>query len=239
TGPVAAGTAYDSYFRKAEVATMRSGWERSDAIFVGGKAGDNSTDHGDLDIGSFVLDGLGQRWLVDLGKENYSLPDYWGPSRWTYYRKRAEGHNTLVVEPGSTTSPVPDQDPTATGAVVGRHCSPDQAWFVVDGSDTSAAITSWHRGWWLRDHRQVLLVQDEVALAEPGVVWWFAHSAADIVVDADGRRAVLSRAGQDYVAQLVGPDDAEFMIMKSEPLWTSPNPDGQTSNPGVDKLFIR
>ncbi|MCM8821879.1 MAG: heparinase II/III-family protein [Candidatus Omnitrophica bacterium] len=83
----------DRYFRNIEVVTMRSDWEDRDAIFVGFKAGKNSFSHSHLDIGSFVMDALGHRWIIDLGYDNYNLLGYFGKERWNYYRLRAEGQN--------------------------------------------------------------------------------------------------------------------------------------------------
>jgi hypothetical protein len=41
--------------------------------------------------------------VQDLGPDGYSLANYFDYSsgRWKYYRCHAEGHNTLVINPGS------------------------------------------------------------------------------------------------------------------------------------------
>ena len=39
----------------------------AEALFIGFKAGDNRVNHSHLDLGTFVLDALGQRWAIDLG----------------------------------------------------------------------------------------------------------------------------------------------------------------------------
>ena len=84
----------------ADVVTLRTRWQDGEATFMGFKAGEMGASHGNLDAGSFVLDALGTRWAVDLGGDDYALPGYFGSQRWTYYRLRAEGHNTLVINPG-------------------------------------------------------------------------------------------------------------------------------------------
>jgi hypothetical protein len=56
---------------------------RSDDVFL----------HSQADAGSFILDGARQRWIIDLGPDDYDLPGYFdhgrdnrsGP-RWRYYR---------------------------------------------------------------------------------------------------------------------------------------------------------
>ncbi|MFT3935195.1 MAG: DUF4962 domain-containing protein [Chitinophagaceae bacterium] len=55
----------DAYFRESEVVTMRSKWNDSLATFVACKAGDNKANHSHLDLGSFILDAIGERWIID------------------------------------------------------------------------------------------------------------------------------------------------------------------------------
>jgi hypothetical protein len=102
TGPKAAGLPLDKYFRGAEVAVLRSDWDNPQALFVGFKAGDNKANHSHLDLGSFVFDAAGVRWAMDLGADDYNLPGYFGGKRWNYYRLRAEGQNTPVINPDAT-----------------------------------------------------------------------------------------------------------------------------------------
>jgi len=91
--PVAAGLPLGKYWRHVETATLRSRWNDPQAIFVGLHGGSNAFNHSHLDLGSFVLEALGQRWAVDLGADDYNLPGYFGGKRFSYYRLRAEGHN--------------------------------------------------------------------------------------------------------------------------------------------------
>ena len=88
----------DKLFRGIDVAFFRSAGNDKDAFFVGFKGGDNKANHSHLDLGTFVLDALGQRWALDLGSDDYNLPGYFGKQRWNYYRLRTEGHNTLTIE---------------------------------------------------------------------------------------------------------------------------------------------
>ncbi len=76
--PAAAGLPLDKYWRNVEAVTLRSDWTDENALFVGIQAGTNRVSHNHLDLGSFVLDALGQRWAVDLGGDDYNLPDYFG-----------------------------------------------------------------------------------------------------------------------------------------------------------------
>ena len=89
------------------IATLRSGWDDETALFVGLKGGSPKSNHGHMDIGSFVLDTKGVRWAVDLGAEDYTKIEQRGMSlwsmrqdsdRWTIYRLNATSHNVLTLD---------------------------------------------------------------------------------------------------------------------------------------------
>ncbi|HNQ89475.1 MAG TPA: heparinase II/III family protein [Verrucomicrobiota bacterium] len=224
----------DRHFRRAEMVCLRSAWNDRNAVFLGFKAGDNKANHSNLDLGTFVLDALGVRWLVDLGADNYNLPAYFGGQRWTYYRLRAEGHNTLVINPTGA----PDQDPKAA-AVIGRFVSRPERSFAV--ADLTAAYArqagSVKRGIELRQRRQVL-VQDEIESAQPAEVWWFAHTAARVALADGDRGALLTADGKRLRVQLIEPEEARFAVLDARPLPSSPQPEGQNANRGVQKLAV-
>jgi len=224
----------DRYFREAEVVTFRSAWEDRDALFVGFKAGDNKANHSNLDLGSFVLDALGVRWVADLGADNYNLPGYFGGQRWTYYRLRAEGHNTVILNPG----PEPDQDPKGAARIAKYEARSDRAIAIADLTPAYAQqARQAKRGIAVLGRRQVL-VQDEIAADKPMEVWWFLHTPAEIQVAEDGRSAILMRDGRRLRAQLLSPDGARLTVMDARPLPTSPQPEQQARNEGIRKLAI-
>jgi hypothetical protein len=78
------------------VAIFRTGWANQDA-WLAIKGGTPASNHGHMDVGSFVYDVHGQRWFHDMGSENYNLPGYFGKSRWSYYRLQNRSHNTLEI----------------------------------------------------------------------------------------------------------------------------------------------
>src|SRR5262249_27573030 len=64
----------DKHFRHADVVMLRSAWNDPNALWVGFKAGDNKVNHSHLDLGSFVLEAIGERWAIDLGSDDYNMP---------------------------------------------------------------------------------------------------------------------------------------------------------------------
>jgi len=226
----------DKYFRYVEVVTMRSDWNDRNAIFVGFKAGDNKFNHSHLDIGTFVLDAMGHRWALDLGADNYNLPGYFGAQRWTYYRLRAEGHNTLVINP----SQEPDQDPRAEAKIVRFVSQPNRAFAIADLTNAYAkhGAEKVMRGILLDRQRREVIVQDEVTLQQAGEIWWFMHTPAEVKLSDDGRTATLTQGEAQLRAVLLSPENARFSVMDARPLPTSPDPAGQNPNKGIRKLAV-
>lgn len=230
----------DRYFEGIGVVTMRSAWDDPNALFVGVKGGSNAVNHSHLDLGSFILEADGVRWGLDLGSDDYNMPAYFGNKRWTYYRLRAEGQNTIVLNPGSG----PEQSPKAEAAIIEHRFQPPEASAIVDLSSAYAdalAGGTLRRRVGLARGRSRAMIED---IFEPGAsavdidAWWFMHTRAEIQIDPSGRGAILSQDGRRLAADLVSPPDAAFTVMDARPLPTSPDPAMQNKNVGVRKLTI-
>jgi len=235
--PETAGLDRDRQFPGGdESAVARAEWGDPGAAFLGFKAGNNQAGHGDLDVGTFVYDAAGVRWACDVGANSYERaePAYWesGPDgrRWQFYRKRAEGHNTLVVGPDDA----PDQDPLADCSVRSLRGDDEAVRAVAELSDAYPGATV-RRGVGLVDDRTELVVRDELD-AGGDEVWWFMHTEADL--DVDGRSATLRRDGECVRAAVVSPEDAAFEVMDAAPLPTAPTIDVDDPVEGVRKLAV-
>ncbi len=213
----------DRYYRGIDVVFMRSGWD-SQASFVGFKGGDNKANHSHLDLGTFVFDAIGERWVMELGPDDYNLPAYFGRNRWTYYRLQTQGQNTLLLDEK-------DQDPAAKAPIV-AFAAGDQPRTVADltaGYAPAGATCVW-RGIALVDGRRSLLVQDEVQTAEPVTYRWQVHTRAEI--ELDGAQATLRRNGKTLTARILSPEGARFAIGDA----SAPPP--QNPNKGVHRLEV-
>jgi autotransporter-associated beta strand protein len=220
------------------VVTLRSRWNDPRATFVGAKAGEVAASHGNLDAGSFVLDANGQRWAVELGADDYALPGYFSePQRWTYYRMRAEGQNTLVINPGAGV----DQILRARAPVVlfATEPNPERSAVVMNLTPAYAGATRVHRGFQLLNRRRHVLIQDEINYAAPAAVWWFMHFGADkaVAIEPDGTSATLSR-GSDRLWLKILSGGGTFQVRDAAPLPSSPSPAGQNANTTFRKLAI-
>ncbi|MFV0605112.1 MAG: heparinase II/III family protein [Niabella sp.] len=88
------------------IAIMRTSWVDTNAIYLCLKAGSPSVSHGHMDIGSFVLDAMGERWAMDFGMQNYESLESKGvkiwnggqyDDRWRVFRYNNYAHSTLTV----------------------------------------------------------------------------------------------------------------------------------------------
>ena len=228
----------DAQFQALDVASMRSAWGEKMATFVGVKGGRNGLSHGQLDLGGFVFATAGERWAVEMGRENYNVPGYWNMGkkgkRWTYYRCRAEGGNTLVINPGKG----PDQNVRARARIVRSELQTSSPHVVMD---LSAAYGEKQgrvqRGFQLVD-RKGLLIVDEMSLASPSEVYWFVHNRTKVKLSDDGRVARLRRGKKRCEFRILEPREARWTLGAAAPLPTSPRPQGNNPNAGYSRLAI-
>ena len=239
------GLAPDAYFRGPtantttaydylDETTARTKWNDVNASFLGFKAS-ALLSHGHLDAGGFVFDANNHRWFTDFGYGNTSDTNYY--SNWDIYLKRAEGNNTLVLNPQvySTT------DQLLTGVLNGIPSTPsiiynsfeptgDQTESIADltpayAFPSQAASRVW-RGTKLFNNRVWLMVQDEIVSVTGQNVWWFAHfqtSGTTWGVSADGSSVTLTNGSNRLWTKLLT-GGASFAISNCVPLPTSPNP---------------
>lgn len=245
-----AGWPLDRLFRGIDTATVRDSFSDT-PVYAGLHAGNNTANHGNLDTGTFLLDAGGVRWFVELGPDNYGLPGYFSGGtngqRWKYYRMRAEGQNTLVINPGNKSNE--DQIVNSDSPITSFVSKPRGAYTVADLSPAYANdVTSAQRGLFLTHNRNVVILQDEVALKAPSEVWWFAHiyNKTGVQIADDGKSAILTQGGQRLWVGLVTKDgdtalaqQARFTLMNADPLPTSPEHDGtENGRGGYKKLAI-
>ena len=221
--PKEAGLPLAKHFRGVGVVFFRSDWESRDALWVGFKGGDNRANHSHLDLGSFVLDALGQRWALDLGPDDYNLPGYFGGQRWTYYRLNTQSHNTLLLD-GQ------DQDPKAKAPIVAFVGREDGGHAIADLSAAYPKAKSVLRGLAMLGPADVL-VQDEVVAAEPVEVVWGMLTQAEVKVD--GARATLEQGGKRLHLSVLAPEGAVVEVTGASP------PPPQKQQPDVHRIVVR
>lgn len=226
----------DNVFRGVDVAFLRSSWEDPNAFWVGFKGGNNAANHSHLDLGTFVFDALGERWVSDIGSDNYNLPLYFGAKRFEYYRLRTEGQNTLLLDNLN-------QATKAKAPLVAFSSQPDAAYAVADltAGYMPAGATKVHRGIGLVRNRTALLIQDEISAKQPVEYLWQVHTRAGISeIAPDGRQATLTLSGKTMSVRILSPPDATFVEESAAPPPINGG-EGPQQNPNKDfrKLVVR
>ncbi|MBR5232854.1 MAG: DUF4962 domain-containing protein [Clostridia bacterium] len=202
-----------------DMVLMRSAYLDKDGTFAGIKGGYNFINHGDLDIGSFVFDSLGERWAEELGPGPYDAPGYFlntpAGGRWKNYSKRAEGQNTLVINPSMT---LEDQYVLAESEF--NHYEPrDGGGFcTLDMTDAYRmnGVKNAERDFELYNDYTSLRITDRVDCLFKSDIYWFMHTKAQIEISDDGKTAILTIGDKQMKA--TSHQDGTFSVMKAERL---------------------
>lgn len=181
----------------------------SNAIWVAVKAGHNRVNHGHLDLGSFVLDALGHRWVRDLGNDSYSLPGYFGRQRWQYLRTSTESHALPLIGGRG-------QSPKGTSWVERCTGGPTGAVAIVDLSRAyDPPVRRFQRAVGLTRGRGAVVVRDDIALdSAQDVRWGWVTDAA--VAPAGAGRLRLRHGDASLEVRAVSPETAEWRVVSVE-----------------------
>lgn len=236
----------DKYYRGLEAVVMQTDWNDPNEVYLGFVGGSNGYNHGHMDVGMFNFDANGVRWAIGLPGDNYNLPGYFaqgeGGQTWTYYRLRAEGHNTLVINPDSWGG---QRVSTMVNSPITTFASNSaEGYAIADLTENynrpsgAKEVDRLLRGVKLDKDNGIITVQDEISLTAQGTVYWFMHTEAEIALSEDGKTAYLTKDGKQCEVALASPSKAKFVVMDAKPLETSPNPEGQADNSIYQKLTV-
>ena len=210
-------------------ASFRNTWDMSGTV-AALHVGENDVHyHGHFDLGSFYIESNGSRFFTDLGNENYKLDN-----RRFSYRIKAEGHNTLVINPTQDI----DQADEVT-CLITDFRSGNEAYAIADLTDAygPSGANRVVRGMKMIKDKECVIIQDEISLDAPGEIYWFAHTQGNIDLAPDGRSAVVT-VGSDRLWVGLISEGGEFSVMNAEPLPTSMYVPGATSNKKYRKLAV-
>ena len=157
------------------VAVIRSSWNDGEGFYFGIKGGSPLVSHAHMDIGSFVIDYNGIRWIKDLGVQGYySLEKHnlniWnmkdGSDRWKVFRYNNLAHNTLTFDSGL-------QKADSYAPIIYVENTGDVKKVAFDLSDTySRYVRKVLRGAELKEDK-ILLINDDIETgAEERILRW-------------------------------------------------------------------
>lgn len=186
--------------------------------YIGFKGGRNDVNHAHLDLGSFVLEVGKNRFVSELGRDDYALPGYFDPgTRFNYFRLGTFGHGTLLFNGQS-------QAPEAFARCLGT-CDP--ANFVAAAFEIEDDKSPAHhrRGIAIADDNVWII--DEInrkrETLEPMRIEWRIFTQAQIT--ARQKSATLCIGEQILTVEIVGCDDSLAWIV--EPV---ASPQGEADN---------
>lgn len=74
------------------IAVIRSKWNDPMASYVALKGGTPNNSHGQMDVGSFILEADGIRWALDMGEESYNKMRAAKLDLWNFAGQRPMDH---------------------------------------------------------------------------------------------------------------------------------------------------
>lgn len=226
----------DKYFRVAEIVTMRDSWDNGRGFSVALKGGSSTRVHSHMDLGSFILECDGVRWFTDFGKDAQTYQRHINKAgRWDFYRTRAEGHNTLVINPKFRGNQKRTEDGIAEFTKF--ESGKESAIAVLDVSKSYYDDVSFKRTFTLNRGIE-FRISDEIKCEEPSELFLFYHTEADIELTENNRQAILKQDGKSIVMSLVKPLEAQFEVLPANPMPESPILPFQEKNDGTRKLSI-
>ncbi len=222
------------------VVLVRTGWEDGpEDQYLAVKGGKAISNHGHMDVGSFVYDAYGVRWAMDYGAELYARTekafeafhqDFWAKTqdtwRWKLFRYNNRQHNTLTVN---------DRDHRIAGAATVRE-------FYTEGPRLGVRMDLTPVFWGdlaLAERTAVLCdekyleVSDRLAAPaeRPAAVRWTLVSEAEPALTSEG--IVLSKNGVRMLLHTEG-GPVEYRIWSSDPKdYDSPLREVDSPNPGT------
>ncbi len=205
----------DYSFSGAGLATLRSAWNDSKAMFVGLKGGYNGQPRAQLDLGTFVLDSGGVRWAIDLGSATDRSPgmEKDDSTKYKLYKEGTEGQNVMFFGE--------NQAGGAHAPLIGFSSTAEKGVAIVDLAKADAKAKEHKRGvMMVRGAKPYVLVQDEFKVKATASPDWVMHTKAEVTID--GNKVTLKSGTTLLTMNVISPKGAK--ITSAEP----PDPKEQT-----------
>ncbi|MFO7775738.1 MAG: heparinase II/III family protein, partial [Candidatus Hydrogenedentota bacterium] len=220
------------YVDKGEppVGVHRTAWDEN-ATYIGIKGGSPSAPHGQMDVGSFVMDAQGVRWGVDLGVQSYHSIEaegmnLWDTSqdgdRWTVFRWNNRSKNTLVVNDEL-------QRVDGTAPIIAFSDEPPMPHTITDMSEVyEGQLAESVRGAALLENGAVVIQDELKASDDTAEVRWGMVTRADVEI-VDSNQAILREDGEELGFHVLEGEGVSLEIYNTE----TPPKEYDHANPGT------
>ncbi len=193
------------------IATFRSSWSDPHSMFFAIKGGLSNVSHGHMDVGSFVFDASGVRWVEDLGSDNYNLPGYFqmDDERWKYFRMNNFSHSTLVI--GKSLQQLTEKSSPLTKFV----STPKQGQFSIDMSPAyhEQAAQVLRTGVFNREHK-IMTLTDSIKSPKDSVRWAIMTKAE---IEISGKVVILKSNDKKLILTRRDQHGGEWKILSAKP----------------------
>lgn len=220
---------------KSPIAMHRAGFGKMD-LFIGIKAGKANVNHGHMDAGSFVLDFIGQRWVSDLGHQEYHSLEKTGMNlfsmtqdspRWTVFRLNQTSHNTLTYNSRP-------HDINGAAKIVSSSGSPANETVVNMAAPLGLPEGATALRTFVIDGESAVSVTDTLKGLKPGeTIDWHIMTRAEVVKTDKGYS--LSLGGEKLTLEIDSPDVRDLSARPADP----PPSDFDEENPGFTSISLR
>ena len=216
--------------RGMESFVVHEDFKDPNAFFLSAAGGPTTFYHAANDAGDFTFDMNGEAWGYIIGAGNYNVGD-----AETRYSTRAEGHNTLTINPDEKYS----QRAGSFCKLIDYDESDYGAYAVYDMTDLYEAGKDMKRGFMVSNDFTKLTVRDEMTFKENSNGYWFMHTDAD-AFKLDENTIILSKHGKSITCKINVDKAAKYniSIMEAYRLPTSPQLEGDATYPKIRKIAI-
>ncbi|MBQ4110450.1 MAG: DUF4962 domain-containing protein [Clostridia bacterium] len=232
----------DKYFYGCDTGSFRNSFDSKTPTFVAFHGGYSGLNHDMLDLGQFYFEANGVAWAYDLGKDNYSLPNYFAPEGYAIYRKSTAGENCVVINPETDSDTYFGQKTGAYAKLTDFESNDKAAYASYDLTEAyERDVNSYLRGYFFGDNRNSLTIRDEISFKNSdNEIYWFMHTPATIDITSS-KKAILSSGGKKLLVEISveGAESFELLDMPAEPLPCSPVVEGQAENTNIRKLAVK
>lgn len=163
--------------------------------FIAIKGGTPAASHGHMDVGSFVYDAHGLRWICDLGSDNYNLPSYFGSKRWDYFRLQNPSHHTLEINgklQNAQSKPCPLLSSTLTGSSLAASFDLSGAY-----SDSAGKVI---RSMQFDPLNGTTTLEDQIGQPTGSVIW---RAFTDADAEVKGDQVILRKNGSQITLKRI------------------------------------
>ena len=227
-----AGLVWTAQFQETATQTLPTAWKgesanplvvftgdegQSNGYYFGGKGGQASLSHGNMDSGSFIFELNGVRWVIDPGNQGYGALEragfnLWGRcqecDRWKLLTKNNFGHSTISVN---------DQlhvvDARASILDFTSGVKPEA---TIDLSPTLEGQLTSARRRFVKDSPASLLIEDDIELSKSTkLITWQLITTADVSIVNGG--ALLKQDGKELRLENLSHPDLQFSVISLYP----------------------